>query len=107
MKRNKEFTCKNCGKIFTRPKNRLNNGRINPELLKFCNKCYNVCEICGTRHGRGGGACSKECTKKLREKTNLEKHGVKHNWGNGHPGRESYKTTMQKNMVFYNKRRIV
>jgi len=96
MKRNVEFTCKNCFNTFTRPKNRLNNNRINPEKLKFCNNCYKVCVICGERHGKNGDTCSKECSKQLRENTNIEKYGVSHNWGGNHPGRETYKKTMLK-----------
>lgn len=94
MKRNKEFECNHCGQTFTRPKNRLSNGRINPEKLKYCDNCFRVCVLCGARHGKHGDACSKDCIKELREQTNLKKYGVSHNWGNGHPGRETYESTM-------------
>lgn len=95
MKRNKEFECNNCNTIFTRPKNRLNNERIDPEKLKFCDYCFKICIICNKRHGKHGDTCSAECIKTLREKTNLEKYGVAHNWGKDHPGRETYENTMQ------------
>jgi len=94
MHRKKEFTCKNCNKTFLRPKNRLNNGRINPDKLIFCDSCFAVCVICNVRHGGNGKTCSKECSKILREKTNIEKYGVSHNWGTNHPGRETCKQTM-------------
>ena len=94
MKRLKEFTCANCETVFTRPKNRLSNGRIDTQKLIYCDKCFKVCEICNNRHGRNGSTCSKDCIKTLREQTNLKKYGEKHNWSKGHPGRISYEETM-------------
>lgn len=96
MKRNKEFICGYCGTAFTRPKNRLMNGRINHNKLLFCDGCYKECVICGKRHGKHGDTCSKECIKSLKEQTNLEKYGYKHNWNKLHPGRLSYELTMIK-----------
>ena len=96
MKRNKEFKCYHCDTFFTRPKNRLENNRINPEKLKFCDDCFKVCIICENRHGKNGDTCSLDCTKKAREQTNLEKYGYSHNWNKGHPGRESCENTMFK-----------
>lgn len=95
MKRVKEFKCDNCNTIFLRPKNRLDNGRINPEKLKFCDDCFKICVICSERHGKNGDACSPVCIKRLREKTNIEKYGSKHNWAKKHPGRISYQKTME------------
>jgi hypothetical protein len=72
MKRNKEFKCYHCDTFFTRPKNRLENNRINPEKLKFCDDCFKVCIICENRHGKNGDTCSLDCTKKARDKTSLK-----------------------------------
>ena len=73
--------CQICGKEFeTKSYN-----------TKNCNDCKNLkkCVICGKifetqaterRGGRAGKktTCSKECSNKLREQTNIEKYGVAH-----------------------------
>jgi very-short-patch-repair endonuclease len=41
-----------------------------------CKKCtYKACAFCGKLHQASGTSCSKECTIKIRERTNIERYG--------------------------------
>ena len=41
-----------------------------------CKKCtYKACALCGKLHQASGTSCSKECTIKIRERTNIERYG--------------------------------
>jgi very-short-patch-repair endonuclease len=42
----------------------------------ICKNCtYKVCDWCGSHHQKSCRTCTKECAAKLRERTNIERHG--------------------------------
>lgn len=72
-----------------------------------CKNCtYKVCDWCGSNHQKSRRTCTKECTAKLRERTNIERYGSSNVFASGEVKQKIKETLVMKYGVDHPQRSV-